>query len=542
MSKKSTYLKRNHIIKIAAYQFNPIVGGLSTNTDRLMSAIHTAKANCADLFITSELSICGYPPEDLLYRNSFYTECFKMLERFKSIYGITMLIGCPYTENGLIYNSVFAISDGEIIGRYDKQCLPNYGVFDEQRYFRAGDKPLILQIKNTKVGVIVCEDMWHKDPSLLYKDVDLLCVLNASPFERNKHQERLNLARQRVIDIAVPLIYVNQTGGQDELVFDGASFAINHDGAIAMQLPEFEEKLSYVEYNSGKLSLGEIATYHNDIESIYQALVLGVRDYIDKNGFKGVVLGLSGGIDSALTLAIAVDALGYDRVMAIMMPSKYTADISISDSRDMVNRLQVRYEEIVINPIFEKFQNSLQNIFSGHDSDTTEENLQARIRGTLLMAISNKFGFLVLTTGNKSEMTTGYATLYGDMAGGYAVLKDVLKTDVYRLSNYRNSISEIIPQRIITRAPSAELRENQTDQDSLPDYDILDAIIHKMVECSESSSDIIQSGFDEVTVNKVAYLLKANEYKRRQAAIGPKISNKAYAKDWRYPITNKFKF
>ena len=465
-----------------------------------------------------------------------------MLECFKRIHGITMLIGCPYNENGLIYNSVFAILDGEIIGRYDKQCLPNYGVFDEKRYFTPGTKPLILQIQNTKVGVIICEDMWHKSPSLLYTDVDLLCVLNASPFERNKHHERLILAAQRVEDIGIPLIYVNQNGGQDELIFDGASFAINPNGAIAMQLPAFEEKLSYLEYNGTNLSSGEIVNYPNDIESIYQALVLGVSDYINKNGFEGVVLGLSGGIDSALTLAIAVDALGHDRVMAIMMPSKYTADISIDDSREMVKRLQVRYEEIVISPVFEQFQNSLQGIFSGYKSDTTEENLQARIRGTLLMAVSNKLGFLVLTTGNKSEMTTGYATLYGDMAGGYAVLKDVLKTDVYRLSNYRNSISEVIPKRIITRAPSAELRENQIDQDALPDYATLDAIIHKMVECGVSSRDIVISGFEESTVSKVANLLKVNEYKRRQAAIGPKVSKVSYSKDWRYPITNKFKF
>lgn len=453
-----------------------------------------------------------------------------------------MLIGAPYKENGHNYNSVFAISNGEITHRYDKQCLPNYGVFDENRYFSSGDRPLVLNIQNTKVGVMICEDMWYKEPAYLYKDADLLCVLNASPFERNKHLERLSLAKQRVADINSPLIYVNQYGSQDELIFDGASFAINTDGATAMQLAIFEEKLSYLDFHDGKLSSNEISLYPNEIKSIYEALVIGVRDYINKNGFKGVVLGLSGGIDSALTLAIAVDALGLDRVMAIMMPSRYTADISISDSRDMVHRLQVRYEEIPIGNIFEEFKTSLQDIFRDMKADTTEENLQARVRGTLLMAVSNKLGFLVLTTGNKSEMTTGYATLYGDMAGGYAVLKDVLKTDVYRLSNYRNSISEIIPKRIITRAPSAELRDNQTDQDSLPDYEILDAIIYKMVECACSSQDIIRAGFEESTVNKVANLLKANEYKRRQAAIGPKVSKVAYAKDWRYPVTNKFKF
>ena len=453
-----------------------------------------------------------------------------------------MLIGAPFHDNGQNYNSVFVISDGKITHRYDKQCLPNYGVFDEKRYFTSGDAPLVLDINNTKISVIICEDMWHKTPALLSIGADLLCVLNASPFEKNKHGERLLLAKQRVADINCPLIYVNQYGGQDELIFDGASFAINKDGSTAMQLPIFEEKLSYLDFKDGKLASNQIIEYPDEIRSIYEALVIGVRDYINKNGFKGVALGLSGGIDSALTLAIAVDALGFDRVMAIMMPSRYTADISINDSRDMVNRLGVRYEEIVISPIFEEFTSSLEGVFAGREADTTEENLQARVRGTLLMAVSNKLGFLVLTTGNKSEMTTGYATLYGDMAGGYAVLKDVLKTDVYRLSNYRNSISEVIPQRIITRAPSAELRDNQTDQDSLPDYDILDAIIHKIVECGYSSHDIIKNGFEESTVIKVANLLKINEYKRRQAAIGPKISKVAYAKDWRYPVTNKFKF
>jgi NAD+ synthase (glutamine-hydrolysing) len=516
---------------------------MGANTDRLESAILNAKANGANLFITSELSICGYPPEDLLFRSDFYVEASRMLQRLQAIHGITMLIGCPYRQNEINYNSVFVLSDGQIKARYDKQCLPNYGVFDELRYFTSGNKPLVVEVENTKIGIMICEDMWHREPALLCSGADILCVLNASPFTRNKHQERLGLARMRCAENKLPLIYVNQFGGQDELIFDGASFALNAGGAVTMQLRAYEEKLAYLEYNvAGNLSSTEVNPYPDEIASIYNALVVGVRDYINKNGFKGAVLGLSGGIDSALTLAIAVDALGVDRVMAVMMPSKYTADISVTDSRDMIKRLGVRYEEIAISPIFNQFQVGLKDIFSGLAEDTTEENLQARTRGTLLMAISNKLGFLVLTTGNKSEMTTGYATLYGDMAGGFAVLKDVLKTDVYRLSNYRNIISQVIPQRIITRPPSAELRDNQTDQDSLPDYAILDKIINQMVECGESSASLIEAGFDVDAVNQVARLLKINEYKRRQAAVGPKISKVAYAKDWRYPITNGFKF
>ena len=453
-----------------------------------------------------------------------------------------MLIGAPCQDNGKNYNSVFVIADGEILHRYDKQYLPNYGVFDEKRYFSSGDKPLVLDIQNTKVGIIICEDMWYKEPTYLSKNADIICVINASPFEINKHQQRLSTAKQRVSEINVPLVYINQFGGQDELIFDGASFALNSDGLIAMQLPAYQEKLAYLEFNNHKLTSSEVASYPNEIASIYEALVLGVKDYINKNGFKGVVLGLSGGIDSALTLAIAVDALGCDKVMAIMMPSNYTADISINDSRDMIKRLNVRYDEIAINTVFDQFQTALSDIFKNLPEDTTEENLQARVRGTMLMAISNKLGFLVLTTSNKSEMATGYGTLYGDMAGGYAVLKDVLKTNVYRLSHYRNSISEVIPNRIITRAPSAELRENQTDQDSLPEYTVLDNIIHLIVECGMSTHSIIKRGFDVSTVLMVANLLKINEYKRRQSAIGPKVSRVSFAKDWRYPVTNKFKF
>ncbi len=532
-------------LKIALFQFNPTVGALSDNTDKLISAITTAKANGAHLFISSELCICGYPPEDLLLRDAFYTAVLNELKRLIAIHGITMLIGCPYREQEINYNSIFILRDGHIIGRYDKQFLPNTGVFDEVRYFKPGNTSMVFECEHSQVGVIICEDTWHSEPALASRahGAQLLCVLNASPFIRGKQAKRLIMAKQRVSETKIPMIYLNQTGGQDELIFDGASFAVNADGSLVMQLPAYEEKLAYLDYNAGVLHcLEEISEYPADIESVYQALVLGVRDYINKNAFKGVLLGLSGGIDSALTMAIAVDALGADRVMAVMMPSMYTADISITDSRDMVKRLGVRYEEIVISQIFEQFKLHLKPVFNGQNEDATEENLQARTRGTLLMAISNKLGYLVLTTGNKSEMTTGYATLYGDMAGGFAVLKDVLKTDVYNLCNYRNTISGIIPQRIITRPPSAELRDNQTDQDSLPDYALLDKIIILLVEKGKSSQDIIELGFDKKSVEQVARLLKINEYKRRQAAVGPKISSFAYAKDWRYPITSGYKF
>lgn len=532
------------MIKIAIHQFNPTVGAISANVDQLIQSINQAAKNGCHLFVSSELAICGYPPEDLLFRSDFYTECQQQLQRFKSIANITMLIGCPYTENGLSYNSVFAISDGEITARYDKQLLPNYGVFDEKRYFSAGNKTLVIECNRIKIGVIICEDVWQEMPAKKCMDAgaDLICVLNASPYEVSKHKQRLNTLRLRVGETKLPFIYVNQWGGQDELVFDGASFAINPDQGI-IQFSAFSDAISEVEYLNNKLVCSDmILAYPEKISAIYTALVVGVRDYINKNGFKGALLGLSGGIDSALTLAIAVDALGANRVMAVMMPSQYTAAISVIDSREMIKRLGVRYEEIEINPIFKQFEAGLEPIFNGLTNDTTEENLQARTRGTLLMAISNKLGYLVLTTGNKSEMTTGYATLYGDMAGGFAVLKDVLKTTVYELSRWRNTVSDIIPKRIITRPPSAELRDNQMDQDSLPDYAVLDQIIDLMVEDKLSSSDILAKGFALEDVTKVARLLKMNEYKRRQAAVGPKISQSAYAKDWRYPITNGFKF
>ncbi len=398
---------------------------------------------------------------------------------------------------------------------------------------------LIIEYRDIKIGVLICEDIWHSKPISRLTNCNCVIALNASPYHINKHQQRQEIIKNHVQQFNVPLLYINQVGGQDDLVFDGASFAINSDLSI-IQLPSFIERLDYVEFINGQFSSSCVSTYPNQLEATYKALVIAVRDYINKNGFKGALLGLSGGIDSALTLAILVDAIGKDKVMAVMMPSVYTKDISIIDSRDMVRRLGVHYKEIHIQPVFESFLNSLAPVFVGTTSDTTEENLQARTRGTLLMAISNKFGYLVVTTGNKSEMTTGYATLYGDMAGGFALLKDIPKTLVYSLSNWRNIQSEVIPMRIITRPPSAELKENQLDQDSLPEYDILDKIIDHLVIDKLSVADIIRLGFNENDVNKVNHLLRINEYKRYQAAIGPKITECGYTKDWRYPLTNGF--
>lgn len=531
-------------LKIAVFQFNPIVGDLSGNTDKLIDAINQAKQNQCDLFISTELAISGYPPEDLLLRSDFYMRSEEQLERLNTITGITLVIGAARQANKLNYNSAYVIRDGQNLGIYDKQLFPNYGVFDEKRYFKSGNTSLVFTCQGVKIGIVICEDIWGSEPARISKhsDAELLCVINASPYEIDKHNQRLSIVNERVSELNIPILYVNQYGGQDELIFDGASFAVNPNKTTAMQLPAFQEKLSFLSYDLAKFTNGEIVAYPDTLESIYNALVVAVQDYVNKNGIKGVLLGLSGGIDSALTLAIAVDALGKDRVIAVMMPSKYTADISVIDSREMVKRLGVRYEEIEISSIFEQFKQQLNPIFTGMAEDTTEENLQARSRGTLLMAISNKLGYLVLTTGNKSEMTTGYATLYGDMAGGFAVLKDVLKTQVYELSKWRNQKSEVIPTRIITRHPSAELRDNQTDQDSLPDYDTLDRIIDMMVHKSLSSTDIIQTGIAVDAVNKVARLLKLNEHKRRQAAVGPKINQIAFAKDWRYPITSRFTF
>jgi len=536
-------MSENKLLKIAVYQMNSIVGDLDGNTEKLINHINQAKLNNADIFIAPELAICGYPPEDLLLRRDFYLRSKEQIDRLLLIDGIIMIIGCPYRIGTDNFNSLLVLSNGNILGRYDKMLLPNYGVFDECRYFTPGVSSLVFPVNGVNCGVVICEDMWDSVPIAEAKEfgAELVLVANASPFEQDKHEERLQVARYRVEENGLPIIYLNQVGGQDELVFDGASFALNAAGNMVYQASAYCESLDYLSFSHGELNQGSILAYPVTEARIYAALKLALNDYVGKNGFKGIVLGLSGGIDSALTLAIAVDALGADRVMAVMMPSQYTAEISVVDSREMVDVLKVSYEEIMIKPMFDQFIDSLAPVFNNMQTDTTEENLQARIRGNLLMAISNKLGYLVVTTGNKSEMTTGYATLYGDMAGGFALLKDVTKTQVYELSKWRNTQGKIIPERIITRAPSAELRDNQCDQDSLPDYAILDAILVDLIENNLSVTEIVAKGFISTDVDKVARLLKFNEYKRRQAAVGPKISRVSFGKDWRYPNTNKFR-
>jgi NAD+ synthase (glutamine-hydrolysing) len=450
------------------------------------------------------------------------------------------------------FNSASVLRGGEVIATYAKRELPNYQVFDERRYFAPGTAPCVFEVAGVRVGLLICEDAWFEAPARETRaaGAELLAVINASPFHVGKGYEREAMMRERVRDVGLPMVYAHLVGGQDEVVFEGHSFALNADGSLAGRAPSFEEKLfvSSVERSLSALEIkADTAPERSADADLWDALVLGVRDYIGKNGFPGALIGLSGGIDSALVLAVAVDALGKDRVRTVMMPSPYTADISWIDARDMANRLGVRHDEISIAPEFDAFRGSLGPLFEGRPEDTTEENIQARIRGTLLMALSNKFGAIVLTTGNKSEMATGYCTLYGDMAGGFAVIKDVAKTVVFRLARWRNAHDPYgtganpIPERIITRPPSAELRPDQKDQDSLPPYEVLDAIIERYMENDEGIAELIAAGFDRADVEKVTRLIKINEYKRRQAAVGIRVTHRSFGKDWRYPITSKFR-
>ncbi|GLR15344.1 NAD+ synthase [Chitinimonas prasina] len=535
-------------MKIAVAQFNATVGDLAGNTDHILRLISEAREARADVLLVPELAIAGYPPEDLLLRPSFYQACNEQLDRLlDAADDVTLIVGHPVMLGQERFNGVTVMRDGNFLARGQKMVLPNNEVFDECRYFTPGALPCVYEQRChdgsvVMVGVPICEDIWHVEPASEAADMgaQILLVPNASPYHVGKDDVRQQIVRQRIEETGLPIVYCNWVGGQDELVFDGASFAMNRAGELVAQLPRFESATAMLSFSDGDIEPGDIAPTGSEAATVYQALVVATRDYIVKNGFPGAIIGLSGGIDSALTLAIAVDALGADKVRAVMMPSRYTAQISLDDSREMIRRLGVQYDEISIEPMYEAFGAALAPQFAGLAPDTTEENLQSRIRGVLLMALSNKTGRLVLTTGNKSEMTTGYATLYGDMAGGYAVLKDIAKTLVYRLSQYRNSVSDIIPDRIITRPPSAELRDNQVDQDSLPPYDILDAIMALYVEKNLSMADIIARGYSEADVLRVVKLLKINEYKRRQAAIGARITPRGFGRDWRYPVTNRF--
>ncbi|MDM0057838.1 NAD+ synthase [Variovorax fucosicus] len=553
-------------LKIAIAQCNFVVGDTAGNARKIIEAARGAYDEGARLLLTPELSICGYAAEDLFLRPAFIEACDGAVKTVASelagLAGMTVVVGHPSGGSlrsrsvavQLRHNAASVIREGRILDTYAKRELPNYQVFDERRYFTPGQGVCVFEADGVRVGLLICEDAWFDAPAQLAKDAgaELLAVINASPYHVGKEGERIARMADRARHVDLPLVYAHLVGGQDEVVFDGASFALQADGTLAMQAESFREKVAFaqIERVQGAIRFtaepSAIAAPREAEAQLWDALVVGVRDYIGKNGFPGVLLGLSGGIDSALVLAVAVDALGKDKVRAVMMPSPYTADISWIDARDMAARLGVRYDEISIKHTFESFKSALADEFRGRAEDTTEENLQARIRGTLLMALSNKFGSIVLTTGNKSEMATGYCTLYGDMAGGFAVIKDLLKTTVFALARWRNAHDPYgtgaapIPERIITRPPSAELRPDQTDQDSLPPYDILDGILARYMQDDESVAEIVAAGYDRAVVERVARLIKINEYKRRQAPVGIRVTHRSFGKDWRYPITSKF--
>ncbi len=533
-------------LKIAVAQLNCTVGDLAGNAARILAAADEAHALGADLLLTPELALVGYPPEDLLLRPDFHRACARELAALAQRLPLPAIVGHPEMRGGLRYNAASLLRDGHVELTYHKQRLPNSEVFDEERYFAVGNAPCVFSLGETMIGLAICEDIWLPGTveATRAAGAELLLALNASPFHMNKAATRQAVLRSRIAGTGMPAIYCNLVGGQDELVFDGDSFALDAAGRITHQLPAFEEALAIVEYADGHLLPGMIAPPLSLEASVYAALKLGVADYLGKNGFPGAIIGLSGGIDSALTLTVAVDALGADKVRAVMMPSPWTAQMSLTDAREIARRLKVQYDEIPIVGAMGAFHELLAPVFASLGPkpawDTTEENIQARIRGLILMALSNRTGRILLTTGNKSEMAVGYATLYGDMAGGFAVLKDVFKTFVYRLARWRNSLSKVIPENVLTRPPSAELKPNQCDQDSLPPYETLDAIIEAYMERDMSPKEIIAAGWPEADVRRVITLLKKNEYKRRQAPPGVRVTRRAFGKDWRYPITSHY--
>jgi NAD+ synthase (glutamine-hydrolysing) len=572
------------LVRVALLQINPMVGDLDGNARLIAEAARAAWQQGARVALAPELALCGYPPEDLLLRPAFLRANAAALESLARTLadcdGLHLVVGHPWdggagrqarSDHGddlrsksvsvpRVFNAASVLAGGLVGATYCKRELPNYQVFDERRYFvsgrDAGLAPVVFEAGGTRFGVLICEDAWFDEPAQLAKaaGADVLCVINASPFHLGKPAEREAQMAHRARATGLPLLYAHMTGGQDEVVFDGGSFALDAQGEVVARAALFESATLTVQVGQGRApapASGSAVVPLPDLESqAWAALVTGVRDYIGKNGFPSVIIGLSGGIDSALVLAIAVDALGPDRVRTVMMQSPYTADISWIDARDMAERVGVRYDEIAIAPMFDAFRGALAGQFAGLAEDTTEENIQARVRGTLLMALSNKTGAIVLTTGNKSEMATGYCTLYGDMAGGFAVIKDVAKTLVYRLAEWKNrqptvradgSVGPVIPERIITRPPSAELRPDQTDQDSLPPYEVLDAILAAYMEENVAIDDIVAAGFARTDVERVTRLIKVNEYKRRQSPVGIRITHRGFGRDWRYPITSRFR-
>jgi len=541
-------LTQSHTLRLAVAQLDFLVGDVIGNAEQIISACNKARDELhAEAIVFPELALTGYPPEDLLLRPDLQQRVEAALQQLiQRIHGITAIIGLPLRDAQGLRNAAVVLQDGKILGRYYKHALPNYSVFDEKRYFVAGDAACVVEIGGIPTGITICEDVWVPEPVQCSKAAGAKWIinLNASPFHMLKEQERVAVIRQRVSESGIPLVYANLIGGQDELVFDGHSFAMNGQGEIVWQAPAFEADIYCLEINGSPANVtipAQNRVPNLTVEaSVYRALVLGVRDYIDKNGFKGVVIGLSGGIDSALTLALAVDAIGAARVEAVMMPSRFTATMSREDARAQASLLGVAYREIDIEPAFATFTQLLQEEFTGLPPDVTEENIQARCRGVLLMAISNKLRKIVLTTGNKSEMAVGYATLYGDMAGGFDVLKDVPKTLVFRLANWRNTPQRVIPQRVIDRPPSAELRADQKDTDSLPPYEILDPILERYVEKDQDAATIVAAGFDAVLVRRVIAMVDRAEYKRRQAPPGVRITPRAFGRDRRYPITSGF--
>jgi NAD+ synthase len=547
-------------LRISLAQFNPTVGDIAGNAALVRKARLRAAEDSADLVMLSELFLSGYPPEDLVLKPAFQEACREAIEALAAETadgGPAILLGTPWVETGKLYNAVCLLEGGKVAATRFKVDLPNYSVFDEKRVFASGGPQEPVSFRDVRLGLPICEDVWKPGVvgHLTKSGIDILLVPNGSPYEHDKQDARYSLVRERIEESGRPAVYLNQVGGQDELVFDGASFVINSDGKIALQMPAFVEAQTLTTWrrvgnNGWKCDVASLAKQPDSLESIYQAMMLGLRDYVNKNRFPGILLGLSGGIDSAISAAVAVDALGADRVRAFMLPSPYTSDHSIEDAQQCADLLGIRHETITIEPAIEAFKSMLSEVFKGRNEDVTEENLQSRIRGVSLMAISNKLGYMLLTTGNKSEMSVGYATLYGDMCGGFSVLKDIYKVMVYRLCQWRNTNKPVnalgpdglvMPERVLTKAPTAELRANQTDQDSLPPYEILDGILEGLVENELTVDEIVAKGFERATVLRIWRMLDLAEYKRRQAPPGVKITHRAFGKDRRYPITNGFR-